>query len=155
MSAPPPTPASRLRRTGAMGGNLPPATEKYGAQCELFHIGWNSNSVASPPQFLFGRFWQIFWRGVFDHETGDKFGFGLDKLGFLAITAVTLVETDPSRAVPVNGSLIAAGLADISNVEQVRAFCYNTRTGAFSHWGRCRVVCNYYGPGGYCRKVAW
>ena len=67
-------------------------------------------------------------------------------LGFLAITAVTLVETDPSRAVPVNGSLIAAGLADISNVEQVRAFCYNTRTGAFSHWGRCRVVCNYTAP---------
>jgi hypothetical protein len=29
-------------------------------------------------------------------------------LGFLAIIAVTLVGTDPSRAVPANGSLIAA-----------------------------------------------
>jgi hypothetical protein len=76
-------------------------------------------------------------------------------LGFLAITAVTLVGPDPSRAVPANGSLIATGVADISNVEQVRVFCYNTNTGAFNHWGRCRVVCTYYGPGGYCRKVAW
>jgi hypothetical protein len=75
-------------------------------------------------------------------------------LGFLAITAVTLVGTAPSRAVPANGSLIAAGLADISNVEQV-VFCYNKRTGAFAHWGHCRVACTYYGPGGYCRKVAW
>ena len=73
----------------------------------------------------------------------------------LAVTAVTLVGMDTSRAVPANGSSIAAGLADISNAEQVRVFCYNTRTGAFNHWGRCRVVCNYYGPGGYCRKVAW
>ena len=76
-------------------------------------------------------------------------------LGSLAITAVTLVGTDPSRAVPANGSLIAAGLAGISNVEQVRVFCYNRRTGAFNHWGHCRVVCTDYGPGGYCRKVAW
>jgi hypothetical protein len=96
---------------------------------------------------LFGRFWQILCRGGFDHETVGAW--------FLAVTAVTLVGTDRSRAVPANGSLIAAGLADISNVEQVRAFCYNTNTGAFSHWGRCRVVCTYYGPGGYCRKVAW
>jgi hypothetical protein len=29
-------------------------------------------------------------------------------LGFLAIIAVTLVGTDPSRAVPANGFLIAA-----------------------------------------------
>jgi hypothetical protein len=91
----------------------------------------------------------------------DKYSGGEDStmkllaLGFLAITAVTLVGTDPSRAVPANGSLIAAGFAEISNVEQMRAFCYNTRTGAFNHWGRCRVVCTYYGPGGYCRKVAW
>jgi len=76
-------------------------------------------------------------------------------LGFLVIAAVALVGTDPSHAVPENGSSVAAGLAEISNVEQVRVFCYNTRTGAFNHWGRCRVVCNYYGPGGYCHKVAW
>jgi hypothetical protein len=76
-------------------------------------------------------------------------------LGFLAFTAATRVGTDPLRAVPANGSLIAAGLADISNVELVRSFCHNTRTGAFNHWGRCRVVCTYYGPGGYCHKVAW
>ena len=75
-------------------------------------------------------------------------------LGFLAITAVTLVGTNPSRAVPANGPSIAASLADISDVDQV-VFCYNRNTGAFAHWGRCRVVCNYYGPGGYCRKVAW
>ena len=76
-------------------------------------------------------------------------------LGFLVIAAVALVGTDPSRAVPANRSSVAAGLAEISNVEQVRVFCYSTRTGAFNHWGRCRVVCNYYGPGGYCHKVAW
>ena len=34
-------------------------------------------------------------------------------------------------------------------------FCYSKTTGAFAHWGKCRVVCNYYGPGGQCRKVAW
>jgi hypothetical protein len=34
-------------------------------------------------------------------------------------------------------------------------FCYNKNTGAFAHWGKCRVVCNYYGPGGQCRKVTW
>jgi len=34
-------------------------------------------------------------------------------------------------------------------------FCYNKNTGAFAHWGKCRVVCNYYGPGGTCRKVVW
>ena len=34
-------------------------------------------------------------------------------------------------------------------------FCYNKSTGAFAHWGKCRVVCNHYGPGGLCRKVAW
>jgi hypothetical protein len=36
-----------------------------------------------------------------------------------------------------------------------RVFCYNKYTGQFAHWGRCRVVCTYYGPGGYCRKVTW
>jgi hypothetical protein len=55
-------------------------------------------------------------------------------LGFLAIAAITLVGTDASRAAP---------------------FCYHTNTGAFAHWGHCRVVCSYYGPGGYCRKVTW
>ena len=55
-------------------------------------------------------------------------------LGFLAIAAVTLVGTDASRAAP---------------------FCYNKNTGAFAHWGHCRVVCSYYGPGGTCRKVTW
>ena len=53
-------------------------------------------------------------------------------LGFLVIAAVALVGTDPSHAVPANGSSVAAGLAEISNVEQVRVFCYNTRTGRFS-----------------------
>jgi hypothetical protein len=37
----------------------------------------------------------------------------------------------------------------------VPRFCYSLRTGQFTHWGPCRVVCNRYGPGGYCRKVAW
>jgi hypothetical protein len=34
-------------------------------------------------------------------------------------------------------------------------FCYNTKTGEFLHWGKCRVVCDHYGPGGQCRKVGW
>jgi hypothetical protein len=55
-------------------------------------------------------------------------------LGFLAITAVTIAGTDASHA---------------------RNFCYHTNSGAFAHWGACRVVCNHYGPGGYCRKVTW
>jgi hypothetical protein len=53
-----------------------------------------------------------------------------------------------------SGPSIAASLTDISDVDQV-VFCYNRNTGAFAHWGRCRVVCNYYGLGGYCRKVTW
>jgi hypothetical protein len=75
-------------------------------------------------------------------------------LGFLAVTAVSLVGTNASLAVPANGSLIAASLADINPVDQV-VFCYNKNTGAFAHWGHCRVVCSHYGPGGYCRKVTW
>ena len=43
--------------------------------------------------------------------------------------------------------------------QQVRSgtvprFCYSLRTGKFTHWGECRVVCDHYGPGGNCRKVA-
>jgi hypothetical protein len=37
-----------------------------------------------------------------------------------------------------------------------RLFCYNRVTGQFVNWGHCppvRVVCNYYGPGGYCRRA--
>ena len=34
-------------------------------------------------------------------------------------------------------------------------FCYNKNTGAFAHWGPCRVVCDHYGPGGRCGKVTW
>ena len=52
-------------------------------------------------------------------------------LGFLAIIAVTLAGADASP------------------------FCYNKNTGAFAHWGHCRVVCNHYGPGGSCHKVGW
>jgi hypothetical protein len=55
-------------------------------------------------------------------------------LGFLAIIAVTLAGADASHAAP---------------------FCYNKNTGAFAHWGHCRVVCNHYGPGGSCHKVGW
>jgi hypothetical protein len=55
-------------------------------------------------------------------------------LGFLAITAITLAGTAASHAAP---------------------FCYNKRTGAFAHWGHCRVTCTSYGPGGYCHKVTW
>ena len=36
-----------------------------------------------------------------------------------------------------------------------RVFCYGKYTGQFAHWGKCRVVCTYYGPGGYCRMVTW
>ena len=37
--------------------------------------------------------------------------------------------------------------------ENVQTFCYNKNTGEFAHWGECRVECDYYGPGGQCRKV--
>jgi len=51
---------------------------------------------------------------------------------------------------------IAAVLAvAFSAPADARVFCYNKYTGAFAHWGNCRVVCTYYGPGGYCRKVTW
>jgi len=39
-----------------------------------------------------------------------------------------------------------------------RVFCMNRNTGQFLYWGNCRpahAVCNYYGPGGYCRRVAY
>ena len=36
----------------------------------------------------------------------------------------------------------------------VPRFCYSLATGKFTHWGECRVVCDHYGPGGNCRKVA-
>jgi hypothetical protein len=70
-------------------------------------------------------------------------------LGFFAVSAVTLVGTAPSGAVPASGSSIAASLGGISNVEQVA--CYSKRTGIVSHPGRCRIVCT----DGVCRKVTW
>jgi hypothetical protein len=42
--------------------------------------------------------------------------------------------------------------------EAARLFCYNRNTGQFLNWGPCRgsrVLCTHYGPGGYCRRVAW
>jgi len=39
---------------------------------------------------------------------------------------------------------------------QSKVFCMNKQTGQFLYWGHCRpahAVCNYYGPGGYCRRV--
>jgi hypothetical protein len=66
--------------------------------------------------------------------TEENLTMKLLALGFLAIAAVTLVGTGASRAAP---------------------FCYNKNSGAFAHWGHCRVACTYYGPGGYCRKVTW
>ena len=59
---------------------------------------------------------------------------------------------------------IASLLVLVSAVAQAtpasaRVFCYNKYTGQFLNWGHCRVfpraVCNYYGPGGYCRRVTW
>jgi hypothetical protein len=50
----------------------------------------------------------------------------------------------------------AATLASFGANQALAApFCYNKNTGAFAHWGKCRAVCNYYGPGGTCRKVVW
>jgi hypothetical protein len=57
----------------------------------------------------------------------------------LLCTAALLILT-PAFATPANA---------------VPRFCYSLRTGQFAHWGPCRVVCNYYGRGGYCRKVTW
>src|SRR6266567_1044671 len=53
----------------------------------------------------------------------------------LLCTAALLILT-PAFATPANA---------------VPRFCYSLRTGQFAHWGPCRVVCNYYGRGGYCR----
>jgi hypothetical protein len=50
---------------------------------------------------------------------------------------------------------VALGASAFSTPADARVFCYNKNTGAFAHWGHCRVVCTYYGPGGYCRKVTW
>jgi hypothetical protein len=41
---------------------------------------------------------------------------------------------------------------------QARPFCYNRNTGQFLYWGYCQprpTVCNYYGPGGYCRPARY
>jgi len=76
-------------------------------------------------------------------------------LALLGVTTFALFGANQSLAAPASGSSIAAGLNEIGNIENVRAFCYNKRTGEFAHWGACRVVCNYYGEGGQCRKVGW
>ena len=76
-------------------------------------------------------------------------------LALLGAATLALFGANQSLAAPASGSSIAAGLNDIRNFENVRVFCYNKNTGAFSHWGACRVVCTYYGPGGTCRKVGW
>jgi hypothetical protein len=77
------------------------------------------------------------------------------KLALLGVATLGLFGANQALAAPASGALIVAGLNDIRNFENVRAFCYNKNTGAFAHWGQCRVVCNYYGPGGQCRKVIW
>jgi hypothetical protein len=76
-------------------------------------------------------------------------------LALLGVATLALFGANQSLAAPASGSSIAAGLNDIRNFENVRTFCYNRNTGQFAHWGQCRVVCNYYGPGGQCRKVTW
>jgi hypothetical protein len=76
-------------------------------------------------------------------------------LALLGVATLALFGANQSLAAPASGSSIVAGSNDIRNVENVRIFCYNRITGKFNHWGPCRVVCNYYGPGGTCRKVAW
>jgi hypothetical protein len=76
-------------------------------------------------------------------------------LALPGVAILALVGASQSLAAPASGSSIAAGLNEIGNIENVRAFCYNKRTGEFAHWGACRVVCNYYGEGGQCRKVGW
>jgi hypothetical protein len=76
-------------------------------------------------------------------------------LALLGVTTLALFGASQSLAAPASGSSIAAGLNDIRNFENVRVFCYNKNTGAFAHWGACRVACTYYGPGGTCRKVGW
>ena len=74
-------------------------------------------------------------------------------LALPGIATLALFGANQSLAAPASGSSIAAGLNEIG--KNVRAFCYNKKTGEFLHWGACRVVCNYYGEGGQCRKVAW
>ncbi len=76
-------------------------------------------------------------------------------LTLLGVATLAMFSANQSLAAPASGSSIVAGLNDIRNVENVRIFCYNRVTGKFNHWGPCRVACNYYGPGGTCRKVAW
>jgi hypothetical protein len=53
--------------------------------------------------------------------------------------------------------LIVALLAPaFSTPADARPFCFNRYTGQFLYWGHCRpvrTICNYYGPGGYCRRI--
>jgi hypothetical protein len=63
----------------------------------------------------------------------------MSKLLATAAAVLTVALCAPAFSTPANA----------------RPFCYNKYTGQFAHWGRCRVVCTYYGPGGYCRKVTW
>jgi uncharacterized protein YraI len=51
----------------------------------------------------------------------------------------------------ITATIAASGAVAFSTSADARAYCYNTRTGAFQHWGYCRVVCN----GRHCRKVGW
>jgi hypothetical protein len=50
------------------------------------------------------------------------------------------------------------GASAFSTSAEARVFCYNRITGQFLNWGHCKPragVCNYYGPGGYCRPVRY
>jgi len=61
-------------------------------------------------------------------------------LALLGVATLALFGANQSLAAPASGSSIAAGLNDIRNFENVRAFCYNKNTGQFAHWGQCRVM---------------
>jgi len=50
---------------------------------------------------------------------------------------------------------VALGVSALATPASARTLCYSKSTGAFAHWGKCRVVCTHYGPGGYCGKVTW
>src|SRR5262245_30212688 len=51
---------------------------------------------------------------------------------------------------------LTVAASTFSTPADARVFCFNRNTGQFLYWGHCqpaRVVCNYYGPGGYCRRA--
>ena len=91
-------------------------------------------------------------------EQSDKEADCKERVG-VTLRSCSNMEHIMSKLLATAAAVLTVALCApaFSTPANARPFCYNRNTGQFLNWGICRsyrVVCNHYGPGGYCRRVA-